>query len=100
MDGEFAFEWDVEKAASNEAKHGISFETATRLLVDPNMIQRVDVRRECGERRVNAYGVVDGVALVVTYTHRGSRFRIISVRRASKGERRLYSEALEQSRRR
>lgn len=38
------FEWDERKAASNLAKHGVSFEQATRAFADPNAIEYVDDR--------------------------------------------------------
>ena len=83
------FEWDERKAASNLAKHGVSFEQATRAFADPNAIEYVDDRQDYGEERVILIGLA-GVVLVVVYTERGARLRIISARRATTHERQRY----------
>jgi hypothetical protein len=46
------FAWDEEKAAANVAKHGIRFEYAARVFLNPNRIERVDDREEYGEVRL------------------------------------------------
>jgi uncharacterized protein len=84
------FEWDPAKAASNLAKHGVDFPTATKVFDDPNMRLHADPRPR-GETRFQAIGSVNTVILFVSYTMRGDICRIISARRASRRERQSYS---------
>ena len=91
------FEWDANKAASNKRKHGISFETATRVFADPARLEIQD-RWQGGEERWQTIGMVDGqVLLLVAHTIRDEAgtevIRIISARRAEKSERRIYEDA-------
>jgi uncharacterized DUF497 family protein len=88
------FEWDDAKAASNEAKHGVSFADAVEVFDDPGRVELLDERKPYGERRLLAVGLVDGVPVTVVYTARGSARRIISARRASRAERRMLSERI------
>ena len=87
------FEWDKAKDRSNQAKHGIDFETAARVFVDPMIVIEQD-RIEGGEYRWQATGMVKMLLLVVAHTLRdldnNEVIRIISARRATKGERRRY----------
>jgi len=80
------FEWDAEKAAENQRRHGVSFATAARAFLDSFAVERVDERMDYGEDRINLLGMVDGVVLNITYTERGHRLRIISARRAIRNE--------------
>jgi uncharacterized protein len=43
------FEWDDRKAALNVAKHGVPFEYAARVFVDPRRLDSEDTRRNYGE---------------------------------------------------
>jgi uncharacterized protein len=99
MVGDFKtrFQWDLAKAEANLTKHEVSFETATRVFADPNLVLLEDRIDETGEQRWNAIGVVKGVALLlVTHVYRGNDneeiIRIISAREASHSERRRYLE--------
>jgi hypothetical protein len=87
-----AFEWDAGKNAANIAKHRIDFEDAIRIFEGP-VLEKIDVRRDYGEVRVIAFGIVEGCELAVVYTLRGPRRRIISARRAHSSERKAYREA-------
>ena len=87
-----AFEWDATKNSVNFAKHGIDFRDAMRLFEGP-VLESPDDRRDYGEARVIAVGVVDNRAVAVVYTMRGKRRRIISARRAHSREREAYREA-------
>lgn len=76
------FEWDEVKAASNFAKHGVSFEVVLELDWT-KASTRPDDRVEYGERRWRALHIADdGRCYVAVFTARSGRFRIISVRRA------------------
>ncbi len=81
-----AFEWDEAKNAENYAKHGVDFERACWAFADPFAIERLDQREDYGEDRVILVGTAEGVVLVVVYTERDGRLRLISARRATKRE--------------
>jgi uncharacterized DUF497 family protein len=49
-----------------------------------------DDRRDYGEARFNAFGLVNGRLFVCTFTMRGQAYRLISVRKASKQEQRTW----------
>lgn len=91
---ELDFEWDARKAESNLQKHGISFVAATVVFDDPNHIEEDTTRPEQGETRTKAIGVVKGeLIIVVIYTDREQKRRIISARRAGKNERDRYYQS-------
>jgi uncharacterized DUF497 family protein len=85
------FEWDEAKNRRNLAKHGISFEEAAGVFAGP-MLGEVDDRGTYGEIRFRVFGTVAGRLLCVVYTMRQERVRIISARRASRAERRIYRQ--------
>ena len=87
-----SFEWDEEKAAANVAKHGIRFDYAARVFLDPYRIEMPDDREEYGEVRYKTIGMVDNRVLVVVYTIRNGHIRLISARRAEQYEQRQYHE--------
>ena len=80
------FEWDADKAESNLAKHGVSFNRARLVFSDPLGIAAFDDREDYGESRFARVGMVEDALLFVAYTERGDRIRIISARRATKDE--------------
>ena len=91
------FEWDPAKAESNRRKHGVSFETATRVFADPFALTVQD-RIEQGESRWQTLGIVEGyLLLLVAHTiwddDEGTEvIRIISARRAEPKERKRYEQ--------
>lgn len=86
-----AFEFDPEKDRANLAKHGVSLILGAVVL--ENLAGEIaDDRRDYGELRLNAFGMVAGRLFVCTYTKRGDAVRIISVRRASRQERRFWQQ--------
>ena len=86
------FEWDQAKADANLAKQGVSFEQAREAFDDPFAIEFIDDREDYGEDRLILFGMVKTQLLVVAYTARGDRVRIISAREAEPHERRKYHE--------
>ena len=86
------FEWDDEKAASNADKHGVTFEQARSVFRDPFAIEFLDDRQDYGEDRYILIGMTETNVLVVVYTERQDRNRIISARKAEANERRYYHE--------
>lgn len=87
------FGWDEDKSQRNLAERGFDFAFATRIFED-DTIEREDTRRDYGERRMLAIGIVEDVALVVVYVTRGDAVRIISARRANRRERDAYDQAI------
>lgn len=90
------FEWDEVKAVANIAKHGVSFTLAQEVWDDPLHLVIPEGIVD-GEERWQAFGVVDGVVLLVvvhTYRDRDGEevIRIIGARRATKHERKTYEE--------
>lgn len=87
------FEWDPEKAARNEAKHGLSFPEAATVLGDPQAITYDDPDHSDEEDRFLTFGhSSEGRLIVVAHTDREGRTRIISARPATRRERKLYEE--------
>jgi uncharacterized protein len=86
-------EWDPEKAKANLKKHGISFEEAATALSDPMAATGADPDHSITEERFVTFGVSEkGRLVVVSHTEKDQTIRIISARKASKGERELYEE--------
>jgi uncharacterized protein len=88
--GDDAFEWDETKAAANDAKHGVSFETAQKVFSDPFAIELRDDRENYGEERFIRIGMAEGALLTVVYTPKQDRVRLISARRATRHEQDEY----------
>ena len=89
--GEYKFVWDAEKAEKNFKKHKVKFETAAEVFLDEFLIEDYDEFHSDDEDRIKIIGKVENI-LVVIYTERGDRNRIISARPANKKEREKYYE--------
>ncbi|MDE2593615.1 MAG: BrnT family toxin [Burkholderiales bacterium] len=93
---EFDFEWDPAKAQSNQNKHGVAFEQAASVLLDPLALTVFDAAHSDHEERWFTLGMGTlGKLLAVAHTfmHTGpdrARIRIISAREATKTERHQY----------
>ncbi len=85
------FEWDERKAATSRRKHGVDFEIAARVFLDPHRIESYDNRGYYAEDRWITVGMVDPVVLVVVYTVRGEEDQVIA-RKANEKERRQYHQ--------
>lgn len=84
------FEFDPLKAAANVRKHGVNFADAEQVLRDPMAVTLEDPDA-AGEQRFVTLGMDSlGRVLVVVYTYRGERVRLISARKASRGESEQY----------
>ena len=85
------FEWDLEKAAANVKKHGVDFSEAMTVFADPLELTIADPDHSEGEQRFLSIGLsMAGRFLVVAYTERAGRTRIINAREASSQERQQY----------
>lgn len=89
----YIFEWDPEKAEANLSKHGVSFVEAVTAFGDPLSMNMPDPDHSEGEQRFIVLGMSDRYRLlVVSYTERLPRTRIISARLATRHERKQYEE--------
>ncbi len=87
------FEWDDDKAASNERKHGVPFPEAQTVFADPLALTGYDPDHSDEEDRYITMGTsVEGRSLVISHTDRGENIRIISAREATRKERRDYED--------
>jgi hypothetical protein len=89
------FEFDSQKAASNRRRHGVEFALAASAFSDPLSIVIPDPDHSVDEERFLLVGhTLDGRLVVVAFTERGLRFRLISARLATRHERKTYEERL------
>ncbi len=85
------FEWNPEKEQANIEKHGVDFAEATTVFGDPLELTIADPDHSVGEFRFLSMGRSSrNRILVVSYTERQERIRIVSARIASSKERRQY----------
>ena len=85
------FEWDPDKERSNIERHGVDFTEAATGFGDPLELTISDLDHSVGEYRFLSIGHSSlNRILVVSYTEREERIRIISSRTASPKERRQY----------
>ncbi|MBU1299973.1 MAG: BrnT family toxin [Bacteroidetes bacterium] len=89
----YRFEWSHEKAKSNLVKHGVSFEEAKSVLDDPLAYIFEDEVHSSVERReiIIGHSIAKRLLLVV-FTERFNKIRIISTRLATKKESKDYEE--------
>ena len=87
------FEWDPDKAAANEKKHGVTFLEAATIFSDPLAITFVDPDHSVNEQRYLTFGLsrFDRL-LIVSQTDREGRIRIISARTMTRQEVKIYEE--------
>ena len=88
------FAWDERKNRVNRRKHRISFDTAISVFDDPFHVSRQDREVE-GEERWQTIGMVQGVrVLLVAHTVEkdDGLIRILSARKATPQERRIYAQ--------
>jgi uncharacterized DUF497 family protein len=90
------FEWDPRKAIANADKHGVTFDDAATVFLDPNALDGPDLDHSAVEARYLRLGrAADGRVLMVAYTLRkgdsdAEKIRLISARRATRRERAAY----------
>jgi hypothetical protein len=93
------YEWDPAKSGDCFLRRGFDFAEAAQIFEGP-VLDRVDTRRDYGERRVAAIGRIGSELLTLVYTDRsnsggGVTRRIISARRSSQNERQAYQAVYE-----
>ena len=86
------FVWDGRKAIENRAKHRVAFETACEAFFDPSFVSEdatVDQEARLGLIGKN---LRDSLLYVVHLERVGSHLRLISARKATRRERRIYED--------
>ena len=87
------FEWDPEKARENEQKHGVTFLEGSEVFDDDHSSSVQDPDHSVDEERHLIFAMSkQGKYLVVSYTERGDRIRLISARQMTPRERRAYEQ--------
>jgi uncharacterized protein len=86
------FEWDKEKVVANFKKHGVSFEEAALAFFDKNAVELFDERNSDDEIRYQLIGISNTRLILVAYTARNEKIRIISARKANARQIRIYNE--------
>ena len=85
------FEWDEEKAELNQSKHGVNFDEAATIFEDYFYVDFYDPGHSVDEHRFLIIGESNQARLlIVSYTERDDKIRIISARVLTPQERRIY----------
>ncbi len=92
------YEWDPRKAKENLRKHGVSFEEAAAVFLDPLALTFPDPDHSDEEDREITIGITTKHRVVfVSQCQRGDRIRLISARKATRKERKQYEEGIDES---
>ncbi|HEV7784053.1 MAG TPA: BrnT family toxin [Thermoanaerobaculia bacterium] len=87
------FEWDPRKAATNLRKHSVSFDEAASVFLDQLAVSGPDPDHSARESRYITFGMSSlGRLLAICHGYRLGAIRIISARRVTRTERKLYEE--------
>lgn len=84
--------WDDGKRALNIVNHGFDFADLDDVFDGRVLVTRQDTRKDYGEPRFNSLAEFDGVVLNITFTPRAGKLHLISVRPASREERKVYHD--------
>ena len=88
------FEWDENKRKLNIQKHGIDFEDAKRVFEGISLTFQ-DNRFDYGQQRFITMGLLYEIVIVIAHTEIDEIIRIISIRKATKNEQKLFFKKLE-----
>ncbi len=87
------YEWDEAKRLANLRKHGIDFIDVPAVF-DSDILTIEDDRYSYGEQRFVTFGLLQERVIAVVHTEHEDYTRIISARKATKYEQRIYFEQL------
>lgn len=87
----FEFEWNIDKSERNIGKHGVTFEEAAEVFLDPFYVIGDASANNEDREFILGYSLAERLLLVV-HLERGQKIRIISARIATRTERRLYEQ--------
>ena len=95
MLGTVVYEWDPEKARANLQKHGVSFEEAASVFLDPLALTFSDPDHSDEEQREITIGNSEkDRVVIVAHCPRGGRTRVFSAREVTRKERNQYEEGV------
>ena len=83
------FTWDESKRKSNLLTHGLDFIDARAVFSGATFVFEDDLL-SYGEQRFITLGMIRGVVVVIAHTERNDRIRIISMRKATRNEQKIY----------
>ncbi len=83
------FEWDEAKRKSNIKKHGFDFVDAEKVFNGATFTINDD-RFDYGKNRYITLGMLEGIVIVITHLEEDELIRIISIRKATKNEQKIY----------
>jgi uncharacterized DUF497 family protein len=86
-----SFEWDSDKDAENQRKHGVSFSLAQQAFLDPRRVIARDLTHSKSEERFYCFGMVGEGILTVRFTYRTEVIRIIGAGYWRRGKR-IYEQ--------
>jgi hypothetical protein len=84
--------WDGQKAIENLTKHGIAFETSCEAFFDPSFTSEDASVEQEARMALIGKSLRDRLLYVVHLERDGTQIRIISARKATKRERRVYED--------
>ena len=82
-------EWDEQKRKSNMKKHGFDFVDAVKVFEGATFTMRDD-RFDYSENRFLTLGMLEGIIIVIAHLEEDDLIRIISMRKATKNEQKIY----------
>ena len=86
-----SFEWDLNKAKANLAKHRVTFDEGATIFNDPAIVTITDPAHSDTEQRYFSLGLsFKSRLLVVVHIERNNRTRLISCRKATSRKRKIY----------
>jgi uncharacterized DUF497 family protein len=87
------FTWDDRKSKTNLKKHGIDFADAETVFAEL-VLTFADDRFDYGEHRFVTVGMLNDIVVVVAHTEIDEEIRIISMRKATKNEQKIYFQEI------
>lgn len=87
------YTWDEAKRQTNIARHGLDFEDAEQVFHGPTYTFE-DERYAYGEQRFITIGMLDLMMVLIAHTERDQTIRVISMRKATKYEEKLYFQQI------
>jgi uncharacterized DUF497 family protein len=86
-----SFEWDSDKDAENQRKHGVDFSLAQQAFLDPRRVIARDLAHSGSEERFYCFGTVGEGVLTVRFTYRDEVIRIFGAGYWREGKR-IYEQ--------
>ena len=88
------FSWDERKRGLNLKEHGLDFVDAPRVFEGPTFTFEDD-RFAYDEQRLVTLGLLDGIAVSIVHTESSSRIHVISFRKATRNEEKIFFASLQ-----